>query len=404
VGYRSFELSWKINMPAQKRIKTKYPGVYFVEGKAVSNGKPERIYYIRYRKHGKLIEEKAGRQFQDDMTPARAAHLRASRIEGNQLSNEEKRKEKKARKTAEEARWTIGRLFNEYISSRPENKAKSVDKCRYRKYIQPVLGSKEPKDLAPLDIDRLRIKLMKKISPQTVKHVLNLLTWIINFGIKKNLCQGIHFHIQKPCVNNQKTEDLTTKQLHKLLEVLEREHNIQIRNLMKIALYTGMRRGELFKLKWDDIDFERGFIHIRAPKGGVDQKIPLNDTARDILFKHPREESPFVFPGKDGKQRVTARDGVNRIKRKAGLPENFRPLHGLRHVYASILASSGKVDMYTLQKLLTHKDPRMTQRYAHLRDEALQRASNLAGDIINQTFDEKNTKEIVVNLGDKLKQ
>ncbi len=55
---------------------------------------------------------------------------------------------------------------------------------------------------------------------------------------------------------------------------------------------------------------------------------------------------------------------------------------GLRHVYASILPSSGQVDLYTLQKLLTHKSPLMTQRYAHLRDEALRRASDLAGNLI----------------------
>ena len=57
-------------------------------------------------------------------------------------------------------------------------------------------------------------------------------------------------------------------------------------------------------------------------------------------------------------------------------------LHGLRHTYASILASSGQVDMYTLQKLLTHKSPQMTQRYAHLRDETLKRASDLIVDLI----------------------
>ena len=57
-------------------------------------------------------------------------------------------------------------------------------------------------------------------------------------------------------------------------------------------------------------------------------------------------------------------------------------MHGLRHVYASMLASSGQVDLYTLQKLLTHKSPAMTQRYAHLRDEALRQASDLAGDLI----------------------
>ncbi len=75
---------------------------------------------------------------------------------------------------------------------------------------------------------------------------------------------------------------------------------------------------------------------------------------------------------------------MNRIKVAAGLPADFRPLHGLRHVYASMLASSGQVDMYTLQKLLTHKSPIMTQRYAHLRDEALKKASGVASDIIGE--------------------
>jgi integrase len=51
-----------------------------------------------------------------------------------------------------------------------------------------------------------------------------------------------------------------------------------------------------------------------------------------------------------------------------------------------MLASSGKVDMYTLQKLLTHKSPQMTQRYAHLRDETLKSASDLAGEIIGETM------------------
>lgn len=62
-------------------------------------------------------------------------------------------------------------------------------------------------------------------------------------------------------------------------------------------------------------------------------------------------------------------------------PEGHRPLHGLRHVYASMLTSSGKVDPFTLQKLLAHNSPLMTQRYAHLRDEALKRAFQVAGDI-----------------------
>ena len=65
------------------------------------------------------------------------------------------------------------------------------------------------------------------------------------------------------------------------------------------------------------------------------------------------------------------------------------------HVYASMLASSGKVDMYTLQKLLTHKSPLMTQRYAHLRDETLRQASNLAGEIVNEAVTGKAGGKII---------
>ena len=84
---------------------------------------------------------------------------------------------------------------------------------------------------------------------------------------------------------------------------------------------------------------------------------------------------------------------INRIKTRADLPTDFRPLHGLRHAYASMLASSGKVDMYTLQKLLTHKHPSMTQRYAHLRDETLKQAADLAGDLISQAVSESKDEE-----------
>lgn len=91
-----------------------------------------------------------------------------------------------------------------------------------------------------------------------------------------------------------------------------------------------------------------------------------------------------MFPGCDGNQRTDIKHQVNRIKKRARLPSNFRALHGLRHVYASMLASSGKVDMYTLQKLLTHKSPQMTQWYAHLRDEILKNASEVVVDLVSE--------------------
>lgn len=85
-----------------------------------------------------------------------------------------------------------------------------------------------------------------------------------------------------------------------------------------------------------------------------------------------------------GDERVNIKRGVNRIKKEANLPKDFRPLHGLRHHFATMLASSGKVDLYTLQKLLSHKDPRMTQRYAHIVDEAPRRGANTNAELINE--------------------
>ena len=83
---------WRYNMPVQKRHKTKYPGVYYIVGKAIGKSSKERIYYVMYRKDGKQIHEKAGRQYQDDMTATRAAQIRARRIEGRELSNKKRRK------------------------------------------------------------------------------------------------------------------------------------------------------------------------------------------------------------------------------------------------------------------------------------------------------------------------
>jgi integrase len=150
-----------------------------------------------------------------------------------------------------------------------------------------------------------------------------------------------------------------------------------------------MRRGELLKLQWDDINLNTGFITIRAPKGGRDAMIPLSQKARELLESIDRKESPFVFPGDKGNQRTQMYPAVSRIKKRAGLPKDFRPMHGLRHAFASMLASSGQVDIYTLQKLMTHKDFKMTQRYAHLRDETLRNASNLVGDILDEAMKEK---------------
>lgn len=380
-------------MPTLKRNRTSYPGVYFIFGKAIATNKPERIFYITYRRDGRLIEEKAGRQFRDNMSSAKASRIRVERIEGKQLSNRARREVKKAEGNV----WTIERLWEKYKESNPSIKGLSTDQNRFKNYILPEFGNKESRVLAPLDVDRLRIKLLKKKKPATVKNILELLRRIINFGEKKRLAPGPGFKLQMPKINNLKTEDLTQERLTKLLKTIDKDTHPQAGPMMKMVLFTGMRRSELFRLQRKDIDFEKGFLTIRNPKGGEDQKIPLNDAAREVLMNLPQTESPYLFPGRGGNQRTDIKKAVNEIKKKAGLPKDFRPLHGLRHVYASALASSGQVDLYSLQKLLTHKSSSMVQRYAHLRDETLKRASNLAGKLFSQIIEKKGEEKLVVS-------
>lgn len=381
-------------MPKQKRFKTDYPGVYFIKGMSTAKGKPEKIFYVYYWKNGKKIEEKAGRQIEDAMTPARAARIRAERLSGKQASNKERREALKADKTV----WTVSKLWEEYKNVRTPKSIVSDDN-RFKNYIEPAVGGKQLKDLVPLDLDRIRLNLTKNRKPQTVAHVLEIIRRVSNFAITKRLCSGLGFKVQLPKFDNKKTEDLTPEELGKLLRAIKEEKdNPHVAKMLKVALFTGLRRGEIFRLKWDDIDFEKGFIHLHDTKGGESHSIPLNPYTRDILENVERTESPYVFPGRNGGLRVDCKYQADPIKKRAGLPKDFRIFHGLRHVYASMLASSGQVDLFTLQKLLTHKSPQMVQRYAHLRDEVLRKASNLAGELVNEAVKQAEQGEKADNV------
>ncbi|HMM37915.1 MAG TPA: site-specific integrase [Desulfovibrio sp.] len=386
-----------------------YPGVYYREAERIGGSGTEKIFYIVFKRDGKTVEAKAGRQYADQMTPARASRIRADMIEGRRKTPQEIREE-------EAGRWTLDKLFAAYMEHRARRKCARMDRVRYEKHLAPRFGGMEPPDITPWHVEKLKKELAEtkackmlrqgekppRLSPQSIRNILELLRRITNWGAKTQRTPGLGFKLALAKVNNLRTEDLSREQLAALLRALDQESNIQVAGLVRLCLYTGLRQGELFRLRWEDLDFERGFIHLRDPKGGVDEKVPMNATARDILASHPRTGSPFVFPGRGGGQRTNASEALRRIRDRAGLPRTFRPLHGLRHAYASMLASSGQVDLYTLQKLLTHKGPQMTQRYAHLRDQALKDAAGVAVEQIEKALGDRTGK--VVNLSDYAKE
>lgn len=216
-------------------------------------------------------------------------------------------------------------------------------------------------------------------SAATIKHQVVLLSRLFSLSSQWGLYDGPNpcEKIKKPKLNNQVTEYLTSEELSRLLEVLESWNNKMSASIVLFLLYTGLRRGELFKLTWNNIDFDRRTVTLNDPKGVKDQILPLSNKAKQVLDNIPKEhKTPFIFYGKNGKQRTDFKGPWDRIKKAAGLQSSFR-LHGLRHHFASSLVSAG-VDLYTVSKLLTHKDTVTTQRYAHLADQTLRDAVNLS--------------------------
>ena len=353
-------------MPKQTRHSTAYSGVYFVE-----LADDDQSFFIRYKQNGKSFEERAGRSSQG-WNAEKASFLRKERLSGvNPLG---RYSWNSSGQMDGENNWTFSVIFEAYLRLRPDLKGRENDIYRFRNYLKEDFGDRTPSEVVPGDIERFRHKLQnQQLKPATVRHVLELLRRLANYAFKKKFCPGLSFKIQMPTVENQKTENLTQEQLETLLRVLDEEPDKQVSNIVRLVLYTGLRRGEIFSLKWNDIDFYGKTITIRSKKKEKCVELPMNEMAEKVLAEHAHSEakSEFVFPGRGGKKRTECKRPLLRIKKNAGLPDDFRLLQGLRHVYASMLASSGEVDMETLQTLLTHKSSLMTQRYAHLREDAL---------------------------------
>ena len=383
-------------MPRQSRHSTEFSGVYFVE---LAN--ENKSFFIRYKCNGKSVEEKAGRS-NEGWDAEIACLLRAERMSGIEFKAGELQQD-----SASNAGqlWTFTKIFEKYLRLRPDLKGRENDIYRFKNYLELDFADIAPEEVTHADVERFRHNLQNKgLKPATVRHVLELLRRLANFAVKKNYCRGLSFKLEMPKVENQKTEELTQDQLQKLLRVLEEDPDLQVSNLVRMVLYTGMRRGELFELCWNDIDFYNKTITVRSAKNGLHPTIPLNEMAEKVLAEHAHVEgsSKFVFPGPSGKKRTECKRPLLRIRKKARLPDDFRLLQGLRHVYATMLVSSGKVDLETLQSLLTQKSPLMTQRYAHFLDHAADFAEpEIATDYTETEIASDNTEsEIFSNNAD----
>jgi integrase len=215
-------------------------------------------------------------------------------------------------------------------------------------------------------MERLLASLADKgRSPSTLNHYHSALSLIFRLAIRNGKAtQNPAKELRRRKENNARVRFLDADEEAKLHDAVSAVHLAEI----YLALNTGMRRGEQYKLRWENVDLERGVITIPRAKHGEKRHIPINSAARIALLALRRlGDGAYVSPTRwRGERKVDQREWFENAVKRAGIP-NFR-WHDLRHTFASRLVMAG-VDLRTVQELMGHKNMTMTLRYAHLAEQ-----------------------------------
>jgi len=267
------------------------------------------------------------------------------------------------------------------------------------------LYDRELAALSPFEIERIKAARLKAgIKPSTVNRDLSRIRGALSRAVDWSL---IETHPMRTVKATKGADDSRVrylskpeeKALRKALEAREAQAKDKRRSYNKwlaergreplpafkgysdhlapmtlLALNTGMRRGELLGLRWEDVDLPGKTLKVTAgnAKSRKARHIPLNREALEVLRTTRKDgEAGLVFPSPKGKRMGNINSSWEALLEAAGI-EGFR-FHDLRHTFASRLVMAG-VDLNTVRELLGHSDIRMTLRYAHLAPDKLAQA------------------------------
>ncbi len=283
----------------------------------------------------------------------------------------------------------------------------------WTKHIIPAFGTKQASAVTPADIRRLHRSLHE--TPYVANRVVARLSTFFAYAIaegaipsKENPAHGVEFYPEQG-----RERFLTKEEFGRLGEALARaereglprspELRLKIKKpenrkhrpksadtpvpanpfavaAIRLLALTGCRENEILSLRWDAVDFERGYLRLDDTKTGKSVR-PLGQTAAALLASLPRVQgNPYVLPGLKAKGHLIEIKRVWYAVRHAAKLKGLR-LHDLRHSFASVPAAGGE-SLLVVRSLLGHKNVATTERYAHLGDDPVKRAADRTAESI----------------------
>ena len=254
----------------------------------------------------------------------------------------------------------------------------------FKNHILKDLNKTPMLDLKKLDVKRLHNEMitLKNLSRATANKFLIFLSSAYKLANELELfdnynpCRGIkEFEL-----NNQRQIFLSKTQTKKLLNEVNKSSNIHLKYIVPMLLLSGARKREVLDAKWNDFDMLNKLWTIPITKNGKKRILPITKPLQTILNQIPKDKTPYLFASPlTNKPYISIYQSWNSARVKANLKEVR--MHDLRHTYASALVNA-KCSLYEVQILLGHSTAKMTQRYAHLSNESLMKASSCAGKLL----------------------
>ncbi len=159
--------------------------------------------------------------------------------------------------------------------------------------------------------------------------------------------------------------------------MVEATNNIKHKLVLMFLYYAGLRLNEVRNLRWQDLDFDREIIHVKAAKGEKERVVFLHPKLKELLKIYRIGTEGLIFLSQRGEKynKRTIQQIVKHAAKKSEIKKKVTP-HTLRHSFATHLLESG-ADIRYIQQLLGHKDLKTTQIYTHVANKDIKKLANL---------------------------